>query len=890
MVGSAVAVVAVAWEAGIVAALVEIAGGTTTVLLSITISELFYLYRVIFKGEAFSFKGLMMAALDGYLGAVGFRGAGVIGTRLATAVGRQSVERLVGGWVVEKLAVGALGGAGTAALTTFSHDLINVASGDGKWSGIGTYLSNMAVGAVFGLAIEFVGAPVIKSLGGRALEAVTDARDLAKLLRQEGLSSARLSRELTEGLAGLKARLRDVIGDVGANGVIQAASTRLSGVLDEMGARFVTSRVLALADVSLTNVGRSGLEKLLAATEQRAGRADLLLKSLGENPSQANAFLEAVNTLDVATMRRVLDGFDGEAAQMSNFLARLGGLSGPERLSILKVLLAAEEGGTAASHSTQDALQRQIDAPAPTTTVRPPAAPTVASATDPVAYLDAVRREPIAPGTAGHGWDYQRFPSAPRGARWRPGDPIDMPGRDGYPTFDTARGRYWSNRAHFELEARKTGASRRLPGSQDPIQRLSDADLEAIKQSRRGNVPPAPNMPGRTMELEHSGVPQRVRDWMEALGFKAEEARRLTEVSNPAALLEVEPFEHAFFDAEAWGFGSQRADVSGQRWSGTEAADARVQRPLIDMSDARILEIERLAQARNLNFNANPGTRSLRAALDAEIQARNLTVPDGPTPPAVGITPPPTGGGTPPPAGGSPPPPAGGSPPPATPPPAGGSPPPPAGSGPPSPPPGSPATPPTPPTPPPIIPVSPNMNISGDTAGGGVTAISGFRAQDGSQQISIDGRVLPSLGASRQGFETNLVRGSDLGLSNYDLLHLWGPRLGDEAAAGIWLAPKTINIGVQARVETQLEGLAQVANSQGGRLTLRVTGSTHPRAELPPNLRAHDFLAEVKYQFTVEIPGTPAAAGEVTIRIGAPPNGRLELLGAASLDRLTKVP
>jgi hypothetical protein len=84
--------------------------------------------------------------------------------------------------------------------------------------------------------------------------------------------------------------------------------------------------------------------------------------------------------------------------------------------------------------------------------------------------------------------------------------------------------------------------------------------------------------------------------------------------------------------------------------------------------------------------------------------------------------------------------------------------------------------------------------------------------------------------------------------------------------------------------------LAQVANSQGGRLTLRVTGSTHPRAELPPNLRAHDFLAEVKYQFTVEVPGTPAASGEVTIRIGAPPNGRLELLGAASLDRLTKVP
>jgi hypothetical protein len=217
---------------------------------------------------------------------------------------------------------------------------------------------------------------------------------------------------------------------------------------------------------------------------------------------------------------------------------------------------------------------------------------------------------------------------------------------------------------------------------------------------------------------------------------------------------------------------------------------------------------------------------------------------------------------------------------------------PPSGGGPPSPAPGAPATPPPPPpTPPHIIPVSPNMNISGDTAGtGGVTGISGLRARDGSQSISIDGRVLPSLGTSRQGFETNLVRGSDLGLSNYDLLHLWGPRLGDEAAAGIWLGPKTINTGVQARVENQLKGLAQGANSRGGRLTLRVTGATHPPADLPANLRAHDFLAEVKYQFRVEIPGTPPASGEVTIRIGPPPDGRVELLGAASLDRLTKVP
>jgi hypothetical protein len=181
------------------------------------------------------------------------------------------------------------------------------------------------------------------------------------------------------------------------------------------------------------------------------------------------------------------------------------------------------------------------------------------------------------------------------------------------------------------------------------------------------------------------------------------------------------------------------------------------------------------------------------------------------------------------------------------------------------------------------------MNITGQTAGtGGVNGIAALRARDGSQRISIEGRVLTAI--ARRGFERNLVRGSDIGLSDYDLLHLWGPRLGDEAAAGIWLGPKQINIGVQARVEAQLQGLAAVANQRGGQLRLRVTGSTHPPASVPANLRAHDFVAEIKYQFTVSYPGTAQASGEVTIRIGAPPNGRVELLGASALDVLTKVP
>lgn len=198
--------------------------------------------------------------------------------------------------------------------------------------------------------------------------------------------------------------------------------------------------------------------------------------------------------------------------------------------------------------------------------------------------------------------------------------------------------------------------------------------------------------------------------------------------------------------------------------------------------------------------------------------------------------------------------------------------------------------PPKPPAPPQPSPqptvTSPNMNIARETAGtGGVKAISGRRALDGSQKIAIEGDVL-SESIARQNFEKNLVMGSDLGLPTYERSHLWGPRLGDEAAAGIWLGPKNFNIGEQARVEKLLQDLATNARQSGGRVQLRITGATHPPGTLPQNLRAHEFLSEVVYDFSVEKPGVAPLKGRVTINIGPPPNGGVQTRGAEILDRL----
>lgn len=245
-------------------------------------------------------------------------------------------------------------------------------------------------------------------------------------------------------------------------------------------------------------------------------------------------------------------------------------------------------------------------------------------------YLDALRSEQHSAGTVGRSWDY---PNQPRGlpdSQWRPGDPIDMPNTRGtYPAYDTARGRYWRNRAHFELEARQRGQAVRRPGvTTDPVSGLTDGELRRMRDSGRAPEYAYPNRPGQTWELEHHGVPQRVGGWLRDLGFdQPGEASRLIEASRPGSLMEVTPLEHAFFDVEAHGFGRLRADVTGARWGGTAAADIRSARPLYYMSDDTLREIIRRAASSNMDFSRTVRTRQLREALRDEIAERGLSIP-----------------------------------------------------------------------------------------------------------------------------------------------------------------------------------------------------------------------------------------------------------------------
>ncbi|MET8507952.1 hypothetical protein ABZV60_25355 [Streptomyces sp. NPDC004787] len=220
---------AVAWEAGIVALLVQVGGGGAAVGIGIGLSEAAYLLKVILGKEEASFEGFVMAAVDGYLGAVGFRiGAGLggwAGGRIGTATLRQRVFA----WLVPKLATGAVGGATTAALETFAHDVVNVAFRNGDWTGIDEYVRRMEYGAIVGIIAEFTVVPFLRGLLKRAAPTLVKAALLAQLLRNEGVTAERWR----EAMVLTRGRMEQSLGRTVPEAEAKAWTTALAERVDE---------------------------------------------------------------------------------------------------------------------------------------------------------------------------------------------------------------------------------------------------------------------------------------------------------------------------------------------------------------------------------------------------------------------------------------------------------------------------------------------------------------------------------------------------------------------------------------------------------------------------------------------------------------------------------
>jgi hypothetical protein len=166
--------------------------------------------------------------------------------------------------------------------------------------------------------------------------------------------------------------------------------------------------------------------------------------------------------------------------------------------------------------------------------------------------------------------------------------------------------------------------------------------------------------------------------------------------------------------------------------------------------------------------------------------------------------------------------------------------------------------------------VGQNARPSGDTAGtGGIRQISANLGSDRSLSVRIDGDLKRSVPRSTApNFNRTLPSGREIGLTDYEIAHAWGPGFGDEARDGMMYAPRDVNQVLQNRaIESRLRDLFRLADQQGATIRVRVQVTSHPLT----TWRGHHLLKDASYHFEVSLPnGKTVPIGEVDIHVPPP--------------------
>jgi hypothetical protein len=116
------------------------------------------------------------------------------------------------------------------------------------------------------------------------------------------------------------------------------------------------------------------------------------------------------------------------------------------------------------------------------------------------------------------------------------------------------------------------------------------------------------------------------------------------------------------------------------------------------------------------------------------------------------------------------------------------------------------------------------------------------------------------------------------GLSGWQAAHLWGPGFGDEAAAGMFLAPEEVNQiwqnqSVEDFLRSAFKSAAEWAASGGAKVDvrLRAMAVSHPRT-----VAGGSVLGHVEYEFFLAPHGeTPTPFGRIGFSVDPPPHGKV---------------
>jgi hypothetical protein len=335
------ALVVVAWEVGVIGWLVSAGGGGWAVGISIGISELIFLYKVIKGDAAFTLEGFLMAALDGYLMAVGFRLAAPLGRIAGRGWATGTSPSASKAFLAERFVVGAVGGGTSAAMMTFSHDLVNIALGRQQgFSPFYVWARNMSFGMALGVVAELglaggqaaarVAFPTTTRTLGEAVAAIRAARIAGDkwalmTLRAVRRMSETLSRDLEEHIVaavtrGFRERSREIV-----DALLQSA--------DDM----VLRRLIELGERELSEAGILGLERTLAAARARMSEAEVraLVERIAGLQREAVPFLDFLGRLDASSFEQLMQHGQLRALVGAPRARQLIGSMTPDRSMIL---------------------------------------------------------------------------------------------------------------------------------------------------------------------------------------------------------------------------------------------------------------------------------------------------------------------------------------------------------------------------------------------------------------------------------------------------------------------------------------------------------------------------------------------------------------------------
>ncbi|AZM46640.1 hypothetical protein DMB38_13220 [Streptomyces sp. WAC 06738] len=227
----------VGWSVGIVGILIQLGGGLKTVASSILLSEVIYALKIVFGDEHLTAEGFAMAAVEGYLNAVGFRfGSGLGGW--AGKLGTRALRSAKAGEVASKLVTGSVSGASAAALDQFARDLVDVTLHDGAGSDTETYVRGMGIGAAFGVFFSFVGDPALhaayQAVTKRLGPTVAKVAIVAQLFAAEGVTARQWGTATATGQQRMEQTLAGTLRETEAAAWAKSLGLRMDEVGEEL--------------------------------------------------------------------------------------------------------------------------------------------------------------------------------------------------------------------------------------------------------------------------------------------------------------------------------------------------------------------------------------------------------------------------------------------------------------------------------------------------------------------------------------------------------------------------------------------------------------------------------------------------------------------------------